>query len=718
MPGSADWDRVDGAVPLTLRKALVRNLGVWARILLAAGLVACADDESAAPAADTISQQDMGGPGVIGCQLAVDCAALAVGPCDVPQCLDGACMVQRRPACCDKDNDTCGPGAVCEGSVNRCIRTTADECVSAGDCAGDAALCERSLCATGACAYYTDPECCVADADCDDGDACTTERCDAGRCARETPATCCLETAYFAGFSDVLDGFLITGNGQAARWHYTEERVHTPPGALRFADPASGRYENPVGDDGERPPSQGRLALPRVVVPARGGRVAFWLYLDVETLPEFDLFGVEADLGLGPVPVWTKVEFLGAYREWSRVEVNLVAFAGETLELSFVVDTVDGTVNIGEGVFVDDVVVYGECAEGCTADEECDDGSPCTADRCVEGRCASLQIAACCVTNADCDDENPCTVDACGGQVCVNAPIAGCCVEDVDCEDSVACTTDRCVAGGCAWVLDGIADPPCCAGDAQCEDGDPCTLNQCDTVCRTTPVAGPGCCEVDANCGDDDPCTADRCIAGQCAALPATDCCVADADCADASPCTSNLCVDGSCRFALIPGCCAKNVDCTDGIDCTVDKCNTASKTCEYQLLAGCCLDDTTCDDGDPCTLDDCAANHRCVEAHPAISGCCASDADCGAPGDKCSSVTCEESRCVERRTPGCCASPLDCDDANDCTLDVCADGGCSYTALVACCSSAAACADENPCTTEECADGECVVTLTPGCAP
>ncbi len=206
----------------------------------------------------------------------------------------------------------------------------------------------------------------------------------------------------------------------------------------------------------------------------------------------------------------------------------------------------------------------------------CDDGIACTADRCIESlgeceyrphdsRCAAGEVcdrelgcvpAAACGSDADCDDGDPCTDDRCQQGACSHQ-FSCACQSDADCDDGDPCTDDRCQQGDCRYddnaaaCDDGDActrDDTCAAGRCQgvaidCDDGNPCTDDSCD--------AQLGCQHDDnaAACDDGDACTRDdACLAGRC--VGAEDCCsggldddgdgatdCADADCAGAVEC-------------------------------------------------------------------------------------------------------------------------------------------------------------------------------------
>jgi cysteine-rich repeat protein len=144
--------------------------------------------------------------------------------------------------------------------------------------------------------------------------------------------------------------------------------------------------------------------------------------------------------------------------------------------------------------------------------EECDDGNVTAGDGC--GPTCLLEVppasttttvpADPCMTPSgprDCDDGNPCTADRCDAVAgCVHDPAP---FEGRSCADGNACTDqDRCIGGTCT------------GSNVACDDGDSCTADSCD------PSAG--CIHVTARadgtaCDDGDPCTvADACGNGVC----------------------------------------------------------------------------------------------------------------------------------------------------------------------------------------------------------
>jgi hypothetical protein len=95
----------------------------------------------------------------------------------------------------------------------------------------------------------------------------------------------------------------------------------------------------------------------------------------------------------------------------------------------------------------------------CVTPLDCDDSDDCTDESCDAGVCSNDPIPNCCIDAGDCDDADPCTFDSCESQQCVNAPIPDCCVSDIDCDDGTACTIDQCILGNvAALTFDGLND--------------------------------------------------------------------------------------------------------------------------------------------------------------------------------------------------------------------------------------------------------------------
>ncbi|MBI5608529.1 MAG: SUMF1/EgtB/PvdO family nonheme iron enzyme [Deltaproteobacteria bacterium] len=373
----------------------------------------------------------------------------------------------------------------------------------------------------------------------------------------------------------------------------------------------------------------------------------------------------------------------------------------------------------------------------------CNDGNPCTQDKCVPAKgCQHTPL-----TSGTCQDGDPCTQgDACAAGVCQGGPA-------LDCDDHNLCTQDSCAAGlGCQHTATGGAcdDGSACTKNdlchqgvctsfdtVACDDGNPCTLDGCDfkSGCvhqEAGPVPcsdGDGCTLADvcqgslcagkaANCDDNNPCTSDGCdknlgcshqaAPGGCDdadACTAGDTCKAGnckgkpVVCSDDNPCTNDDCYAGSgCQFDLLPG----STPCQDGDACVEDK-HCQNGKCQGSPLI--------CADGNPCTTDSCAPDKGCVFALK--TGAC-SDGNACTSDDTCTDGLCSGSPVV------------DCDDQNACTSDMClSEAGCIHqilaglpcddgnlctvgdicNAATGICTSATAqtCFDGDPCTHDSC---------------
>ena len=532
------------------------------------------------------------------CMADTDCAGMdGQDACHSARCdrSTGLCQLATRPGCCvrDSDCDDQKPNTTdrCDPEKRTCIHIdVTSTCQGDLDCdpkqACVAFQCEKALCVT-----WSKPDCCTTDAQCDDANGCTTDRCQAARCVHAPSAdpACCTNTLIQESFDNGSLGALSTkGNGQAALWHVSKELSHSPGGSARFADPKTSSYGNPPGSDGAIPASMGWLLLPPTELP-KGSPVTltFWLWLDIEALPKFDFFRVEAWVQGSDdhVLLWEKSALtVSQYRTWTLVTIpaaKLASLAGKKTVIGFQLDTLDGTKNEGKGAFVDDIVL----AAGCAAIEDCklvgckDDGDVCTQELCGDaGICRRDPIPGCCNGDGDCPQPGaPCAQARCKEHKCLIEAVPGCCVSDQQCADKDPCTLDRCTSAGCIHE----PMPDCqtqCKEDFQCNDNDKCTLDLCLFIgsglgiCTHEPI--PGCntgCKTSADCNDGNPCTEDVCLFDatgmpSCVHKAIPGCgveCKSAQDCDDKNTCTKDGCEGGKCVHFQVPGCV---VTCKDGL--------------------------------------------------------------------------------------------------------------------------------------------------------
>jgi len=303
---------------------------------------------------------------------------------------------------------------------------------------------------------------------------------------------------------------------------------------------------------------------------------------------------------------------------------------------------------------------------------QCNDGNVCTlGDICASGKCVGPGAK-------DCNDNIACTLDSCNASTgCVHDGPA---MNGIACNDGDGCTqTDNCAGGTCNG-----ANPVVCTAADQCHIAGTCVTS---TGACTSPNQSDG-----IGCWDGNICTlGDRCVAGACTP-------VSQKSCDDSNPCTNdtcdpvsdcqhtpnsgNACSDGNvCTLndLCLNGWCFGDWNgCSDGNSCTDDGCSGGS---------GCWHNGNSqpCDDGDLCTMADYCGGGSCRSG---MQIPCTDNSVCTV-GDYCSGGTC---------LPG--VTPLSCDDANACTLDLCdAITGCKYGD-----NGGAVCGDYGTCGGGQCA--------------
>jgi hypothetical protein len=173
----------------------------------------------------------------------------------------------------------------------------------------------------------------------------------------------------------------------------------------------------------------------------------------------------------------------------------------------------------------DEIAEVWETEPECVADGDCDDGNPCTGDRCATaGLCVHLYA------DGPCDDADPCTDhDACVEGTCVGDPVKGCgapvcgdgaCAGDETC---AGCPVDCSPLGegACGQACDPVTTPGTCTGNALCVPVDAAGLP------FTAPlVHGNGACGVP--CATDTDCPDGACLPVE--GLGATGVCVLPCD--------------------------------------------------------------------------------------------------------------------------------------------------------------------------------------------
>lgn len=451
------------------------------------------------------------------CQADADCDDQ--DPCTTDECVDGACNNWLSGDCC-KSNMDCDDGKPCTQDL--CDLATG-KCAHPGNC-DDGDACTYDFCDPAAgytckhgklkcddgdectedncdpdvgCVHTLLPGCpsqCQTDADCDDGDDCTEDTCDpaTGSCVNELIPDCCEPDQWwkadFNGGSE--EGFGFDPSLSNVYWQVADSRHHSPKHALYFGDPDTLTFADP-----ETGVVSGSVTTSALQIPtAPASLLSFWTWVDVETIPQYDVFAATIHAEDGDHVVWDKSLLPpGQYKTWHEVTFNVTPFQGQAISVTFSFDSVDHLFNETEGVYVDDVSLESLCKTlpWCQTDDECGDDNPCTADRCTGNTCVHEVILGCCLEDGDCNDKYPCTNDKCADNNCIHANIPGCCIDSLECDDGNQCTEDLCFDAKCSHQP--IAGDVCCVGNADCNDKNPCTSDLCqEHLCVHEPK--PDCC--------------------------------------------------------------------------------------------------------------------------------------------------------------------------------------------------------------------------------
>jgi len=306
--------------------------------------------------------------------------------CCTPQCAANQCGDDGCGGVCPT---TCTAPEYCAdfaGGDGLChVGHAGDPCDDAARC-DDALACTKDLCTAGKCAFDT-TLCCTNDATCDDHDpTCTTDKCVGGTCVF-TPTYapgCCQANVLGLDFETALPPKVTLESSDAAvKWQVVNQvRYVSPTHALYYGNPATGQY-------GEDLLSHGFVhASGLVLPPATRNTLSFSVWFDTEDSDDYDVLSVSVTEGAKEWVVWQKPDAV-ELQVWLPVTVDLSAFAGHTVDLHVLFDTVDETINDTEGVYLDDLKVQSSCQpRACTTVTDCDDGQPDTVETCAAGTCA------------------------------------------------------------------------------------------------------------------------------------------------------------------------------------------------------------------------------------------------------------------------------------------------------------------------------------------
>jgi slime mold repeat-containing protein len=400
--------------------------------------------------------------------------------------------------------------------------------------------------------------------------------------------------------------------------------------------------------------------------------------------------------------------------------------------------------------------VGGTCPQPCTDDVQCSDADPCNGREfcylntcqpgvpvtCDDGnQCNGLEACnqnsgLCDPSNGvACDDDNPCTTGTCRPDfLCTyhNEPDGKACNDGDLCTGPDPVTGGICTINNCDHCETGV-----CTGSpttqtpgqpgapaAECENN-----NRCDGIMACDPATGNSCiqkvppltCVADTN-----PCTDDVCD-------PALGCnppSPVTTACDDGSLCTVNDHCDGQRQCVGDPLECQQPASVCDGFN----SCNRLSGACELTPL--------DCNDLNPCTIDSCFDDGTktpataCVHDAPGAAGLACDDQSACTDTDQCNATgqcvgtlsaaaalcnvgdgdACNGTEACDPVGGGCLKTPLNCDDAEPCTMDSCDPTvGCQHDQLTGLCDDGNACTVGDTCASGACLGAPTQVALTCG---
>jgi hypothetical protein len=457
--------------------------------------LACSDDD----ACTTDSCSPTGGcvftriTGCTGCASAAQCND--ADPCTVDTCSSGVCghgPAATGTSCSDGNLcnglETCQAGTCRPGTTLNCSDTnpcTTDTCDAASGCrrtnntnpcADEGNRCTDDVCAGGSCTHPAKAN----GASCSDGNACDgAEICQNGSCQNGLPPVCNDSNPCTNDSCNPTTGCVFTNNTATCG----------DDGNFCTADVCGG----------------GRCTHPPK---AEGATCSDGLYCTIAD-------SCRSGVCTGGVPNCTA--FATACKTAACDETRRACTTAPKPMGTSCADT-----NACNG---EETCRAGSCMPGRAPN--CDDGNPCTTDRCdpavgcthtsvTDGTACgddkfcngaeTCQAGACVPPPIlPCADTSACTTDDCdeAHNRCSHESIPDCCVEDADCADADACTVaERCEAGQC------VSDPLACpAPEGPCEQG------ACDPESGCTTLEKPD----GSACEDGDPCTRnEECSAGAC----------------------------------------------------------------------------------------------------------------------------------------------------------------------------------------------------------
>jgi len=288
--------------------------------------------------------------------------------CPIPaDCLEDADCADRDTCTAEACTEAgCGVVDVCEETPvedNPCDKpdAPADCCIADADC-DDGNATTIDVCDGATCAHTINPDACVTPADCDDGEACTTESCSGGLCGFTGtigPGCCEPGDRVVADFdNESLQGIYVTDNFETGLfWRADKTRATSGEYGLYCGDPVTQTYTHDA-----RVKSS---ATTRPLVVPKGGQttVEVDLYKDTRTAKNYDVFQVFVLRDGALLPLWTSKSLPDGTtaRGWQHLSIPLTTYAGQSVQVRFVFDSVDAPTSAFEGVYLDTIRLVTRC---------------------------------------------------------------------------------------------------------------------------------------------------------------------------------------------------------------------------------------------------------------------------------------------------------------------------------------------------------------------
>jgi Immune inhibitor A-like, MAM domain len=150
--------------------------------------------------------------------------------------------------------------------------------------------------------------------------------------------------------SGTLGGWTASNSEVFLGWTVSDKRSRGGSYALYYGNPID---ENYIGFGA----NSGQVSVTTTLGAGKAG-IWFMLYMDTEKGSTYDKLVVKAN----GTAKWTKDSTdTVTLKAWQAVHVDLSAYAGKTVTITFDFDTTDGALNATEGVYIDDLTIYSGC---------------------------------------------------------------------------------------------------------------------------------------------------------------------------------------------------------------------------------------------------------------------------------------------------------------------------------------------------------------------